>query len=48
MGSDLMHIELAVIDEKMTKPLVWNILKEDGLVSFMEALVNGHEENCSM
>ena len=47
MGGDLMQIEPVVIDENMRKPLVWYLLKEGGLVSFMEAL-NGHEENFSM
>ena len=42
-----MCIEPVVINENMRKPLVWYLLKEGGLVSFMEAL-NGHEENFSM
>ena len=41
-----MHIELAMINDNMRKPLVWYLLKEGDFVSFMEAL-NGHDENYS-
>ena len=47
MGADLMHIELAMTEENVRKPLVWYILKEGGFVLFMEAL-NGHNEKCSI
>ena len=46
MGGDLLHIELLMIEDSAHKPLTYYMLKEGGLVSFMEVL-NGFDESCS-
>ena len=46
MGGDMFRVEPIDIEDNMRKPCTWIMLKEGGLVSFMEAMV-GYDENFS-
>lgn len=46
MGEYILCIEPSMIEDSAYKPLILYMLKEGGLVSFMEAL-NGFDESCS-
>ncbi len=45
MGGDLLHIDPSKIEDSDQKILTYYMLKEGGLVPFMEAM-NGYDESC--